>query len=299
MSGAETEIRYKDPQRQERLYARISATPEGHDAVAFLKQKDVDIWFKPPKAPQQSQQTQPQQKEEEKGCEVSSFVTIDRLEGGVYYYAGGFIEANPNRSDANLTQAIFHETQHLRQHFAGLGNPDRILTDEDEKIFRQIQEADAQATAVEDCFRLFLLGDDIPFRKAGEVGYQEMCRAYLRAYEEDQNSIYDGRAKRAAFDAWFETDAHMVYYNRNTEELQIPFLEKMRELYPAHGLKEGPLESSWVDKIGGLSAVNYFILPGYPGVLDFVRRRNAEVFATPAPVLAATFASDRPIPQAY
>lgn len=289
MSETQTQTRYKDPDRQEKIFARISAAPEGQDTVAFLEQEKIDIWFVPPRASHQDTQNGSQQKEEEKGCEVSSTVTIDRLEGGVYYYAGGFIEANPGRSDANLSQAMFHEAQHLRQHFAGVGNADRILTDEDEKIFRQIQEADAQATSVEDCFRLLLLGDDAPFRKAGAVGYEEMCSAYMRAYEKDPDSIYDGRAKRAAFEAWFETDSHVAYYNRNTEESQIPFLKKMRELYPGHGLSEGPLESAWVNRIGDLSAVNYFALPGQEDVLTFVRRRNAELLtqATPRPRPAA------------
>ncbi|TVQ84128.1 MAG: hypothetical protein EA357_03450 [Micavibrio sp.] len=247
-------LKRQDSARCDDILARLAAVPEGYEVAVFLNTERVEICF-----------------DEQAFSEAASAVTITGLKDGKYSYSRPTIILNAALGDNNITQALVHEVQHLRHHLNGLGNPDRILSEEDHQLFRAVQEADAQAAAVDVTFKMKLKGDGKPYERTAAIGYEDMCRAYEKAYEADPQSIRDGRAKRAAFDAWFTKQSRVAHYDRNTVDVHTPFLENLRKKYSGHGLKPGRLKKEWIRKIGALSDVNYLDLPGQPDALDTAR----------------------------
>src|SRR5690606_17600925 len=131
--------------RLDDILARLAAVSEGYDMVTFLNEKKIGICF-----------------EQNVHSEAASSLTIDRLENGKYIYAGAEIILNESLHDDNIAQALVHEAQHMRHHMNDLGNPAMLLSLEDHKLFRAIQEADAQTTAIDVTFKLKLAGDGGP-----------------------------------------------------------------------------------------------------------------------------------------
>jgi len=236
------------------ILARLASVSEGYDMVTFLNDKKIEICF-----------------EKDALFEAASSLTIDRIEDGKYIYVATKIILNESLHDDNIAQALIHEAQHMRHHLNDLGNPDLLLSLEDHQLFRAIQEADAQATAIDVTFKLKLAGDTGPYEKTAEIGYDEMCRAYEAAYEADPQSICDGRAKRAAFDAWFGKPSRVAHYDYDTENLHEKVIENLCRTSKTHGLSAGALEQDWVERIGALSDVNYLNLPGQTDPLATAR----------------------------
>lgn len=228
-------------QRCEKIMQRLAQIADGHDIVDFLYENDIEIAF-----------------DDDALFHASSLVSIERLENGQFIYQGAKIIINTDIDDDNALQAVVHETQHLRHHFNELGNPKNILSLEDHKLLRALQEADAQATAIDVTYKMKVLhGDDAPFQSTCDVGYAEMGRAYERAYQKDPEAMHNGEAKRKAFEAWFENKDRIAHYNRDTEEVHEPFLQSLYEKYPEHGMKKGKLTNAWLKALGALSSQNY------------------------------------------
>jgi hypothetical protein len=178
---------------------------------------------------------------------------------GVYSYKDPVIILKKSLSDDNLLQAIVHESQHLRQHLSGTGNPDRILTMDEYILFYRAAEADAQAACTLVTWKLKEAGDAGPWKMAGEVGYQDICDAFEKLATNDPAAVNDGRAQRAAFDAWFENPARLASYNRATADFMVPFLEKGRDIFKNHGMTEGRLDVSWLKKLNAASSTPYLL----------------------------------------
>lgn len=216
-----------------RLFDRLSKVPEGEDIVTFLKFNNVkiELWPNPYNW-------------------AASTLTITSIKDGVYHYKDPVIILREDLSDENLLQAIVHETGHINQHLSGIGNPDRVLTEREYILFYRAAEAAAQALATEITWKLKQAGDDGPWEATKFVGYHDICDAYEKAVTTDPSSATDGRARRAAFDAWFDNAERLATYNRSTVEGMIPSLANGRDnIFKDHGLVEKPLDNTWVQKL--------------------------------------------------
>ncbi|TAL36284.1 MAG: hypothetical protein EPN97_06355 [Alphaproteobacteria bacterium] len=228
--------------RVKTILDRLSKVPEGREVVDFLKNHAVKIDL-----------------QDDPVNWAASTLTITDVVNGVYSYKDPVIILKKNLSDDNLLQAIVHESQHLRQHLSGVGNPDRILPLEEYILFYRASEADAQAACTVVTWKLKEAGDAGPWKMAGEVGYQDICDAFEKAVNENPAALNDGRAQRAAFDAWFENPARLASYNRATADFMVPFLEKGREIFNSHGMTEGVLDESWLKKLNAASSASYLL----------------------------------------
>ncbi|TNE32235.1 MAG: hypothetical protein EP349_02145 [Alphaproteobacteria bacterium] len=255
------------------ILARLATVSEGYDMVTFLNDHKIEICF-----------------EKDALFEAASSLTIDRIENGKFIYVEAKIILNESLHDDNIAQALVHEAQHMRHHMNDLGNPNRLLSLEDHQLFRAMQEADAQATAIDVTFKLKLAGDGGPYEKTAEIGYDDMCRAYEAAYEADPQSIYDGRAKRAAFDVWFTKPSRVRHYDSDTENLHEKVIENLCAESENHGMEDGLLKKKWAKKIGTLSGVNYLDLPGQTDPLETARAALVETRKEVAKIAAAELA---------
>jgi hypothetical protein len=239
--------------RLERLYARLSAVPDGAEVVEMLKRNNVAVTFDPDK---------------EYGANTT--INFGHTNGRDINYSSFEIVTCGQSGDDWLIQAIVHESQHVRHHVNRLGNPEFERTLEQECILRRIQEADAQTKATEICWLLKQAGDAGPWEAAENSIYAGMCAAY----EAEMNRSGDRAAsRRAAFDAWF-LDDRLYFYDYNTL-INNYFCKDgavvQNDSATAYMFKEGlkPAESaaalaSALEKIGGLSAGagNYLARPG-------------------------------------
>lgn len=220
---------------------RLSKAPEGKAVVAFLKNNAVEIDL-----------------QEDPVNWAASTLTITRLKDGVYSYKDPVVILKSGLSDDNLLQALVHESQHLRHHLNAVGNPDRVLSQEQYILFYRAAEADAQANCTLVTWKLKEAGDPGPWKAAGDVGYRDICDAFEKTVTEDPSSLNDGRAQRAAFDAWFLKTERLAGYNKATVDHMIPFIKKGREeVFRDEGMKQAPLDASWLTKLESLSAQPY------------------------------------------
>ena len=172
---------------------RLKKAPEGAAVVEFIKQNNIVFSL-----------------EEDQDNYASSTAIIIGIKDGIYTYKNPLVILRESLSDDNLTQAIVHEVGHLKQHLQGVGNPDRILSEDQYILFYRAAEADAQAWATQVAWGLKQAGDEAPWKAAKDVGYADICDAYEKAVLFDPSSATDGRARREAFDAWFARDSRLA-----------------------------------------------------------------------------------------
>jgi hypothetical protein len=212
------------------LLARLETVPEGKAVVDFIRDNKVEIQLK-----------------KEPANWAASTLTITGITEGQYSYKKPVIILKKSLSDDNLLQAIVHESQHLKQHLSGVGNPDRVLDEKEYILFYRASEADAQALCTHVTWKLKEAGDTGPWEAAKFVGYGDICDAYEKAVTDGAD---DTKALRTAFDAWFDKPERLAGYNKSTVDSMIPFLKKGREeVFKDHGLVEKPLDATWIDKL--------------------------------------------------
>jgi hypothetical protein len=229
--------------RVKSILDRLAKVPEGREVMDFLKNNAVKIDL-----------------QDEPENWAASTLIITGVVNGVYSYKNPVIILKKDLSDDNLLQAIIHESQHIRQHLSGVGNPDRILSEEQYILFYRAAEADAQAACTHICWKLKMAGDEGPWKEAGKVGYQDICNAFEMMATTDPESLNDGRARRAAFDTWFDNDTRLASYNKATAVHMIPFLAEGRNIFKNHGLAEGVLDDSWIRKLHDISPQPYLVI---------------------------------------
>lgn len=219
--------------RLDGIFDRLSKVPEGEAVVTFLTMNNVKIELL-----------------DDPVNWAASTLTITTVKDGVYHYKDPKIILKKDLSDDNLLQAIVHETGHLNQHLSRVGNPDRILSEEQAILFYRAAEADAQALTTEVTYALLQQGDSGPWLATQFVGYGDIAKAYKTYVEANPGSDTDGRARRVAFDAWFANPDRLAGYNAATVDHMIPFLKEGREKYfPNHGMVEQPLDDTWLQKL--------------------------------------------------
>jgi hypothetical protein len=222
---------------------RLSKIPEGREVVSFLKNNAVRVEL-----------------EDDPVNWAASTLTITGLKDGVYSYKDPVIILKKDLSDDNLLQAIVHESQHLRHHLSGIGNPDRILSKEQYILFYRAAEADAQAACTRVTWKLKEIGDAGPWKEAGLVGYKDICVAFEKTVKDDKSSLEDGRAMRAAFDTWFDNPPRLAGYNKATVDYMIPFLDEGRKnVFKDTGMKQAPLDDNWLQKLHAVSPWPYLL----------------------------------------
>jgi len=236
--------------RIERLFARLRKVPEGDAVVLFLEKNGVKIDL-----------------QENPLDFAASTAVITNVIDGHYSYINPKIILKADLSDDNLLQAMVHEAEHINQHLSGVGNPDRILSKEEYILFYRVAEADAQATCTDIIWRLKQAGDAGPWEQAKFVGFGNICDAFEKIALADPASLEDGRARRVAFDAWFDAPDRLAGYNKATVDNMIPFLEEGRRIFKKHNMSEGKLDDSWVDKVDALANQPYLKLMGHDSLL--------------------------------
>jgi hypothetical protein len=230
--------------RLERLYARLSAIPEGAEIVHMLKGRNVAVRFEP-------------------GRDFGAYTNFAFVHTGGrnIKYKKFEIFLSGKASDDMALQALIHESQHVRHHAHSLGNPEFERTLAQECLLRRFQEADAQVKATETCWLLKQAGDPGPFRAAAGSLYAAMCAAYETALAASGDRT---AARRAAFGAWFEDD-RLSFYDYNTllnNTGAVACLTK--DLAPATEKEAGAHLAAAIRAIGALTpgGANYLDPPG-------------------------------------
>lgn len=246
----------RDEARLDAIRTRIASVMAGESVVTFLEMNNVKIELL-----------------DDPVNWAASTLTITSLRDGEYFYKDPKIILKRGLTDDNLLQAIVHETGHLNQHLSKVGNPDRILSEQEYILFYRAAEADAQALCTEVTWALKQAGDAGPWNAACHAGYKDICDAYEAMVTADPSSIGNGTAKRIAFDTWFSKPERLAGYNKATVDNMIPFLARGREIFANHNMVEKPLEVSWVEKLDGASATSYLLEAGNRSLLrdDYYR----------------------------
>jgi len=174
---------------------------------------------------------------------------------------------------------LLHEFQHFRQYKAGLLSIDRDMSPIEQMWYNRAYEADAEATAVDISYKLKLAGekDAWKFLSSREsLSCSAMARAYEAEVRKDPNALYDGRAKRAAYDTWFQATTkadHTIssIYNRQG-------LGRAGAWHRPGNGDTAPVEPKIlgradIEKLGALSRVNYMTLPGHRSMEDVFYRK--------------------------
>lgn len=237
--------------RLARIYKRLMAIPEGKAVVDFIKDNDIEVKI-----------------DDQHAGNAGSLFTIKSIKNATYEYGQNGIVLSAHSSDDVLLQALAHETQHMRHHAAGVGNPQVDPPLSDHCWLRRVQEADAQAACIDLCYRLKQAGDDGPWQATQDIGYKQSAAAFEKAVKDDPKSLDDGHARRAAFDAWFTEPGMKDYYDADTIRTQIPFFNLLKKNNPGHGLKNLPLGAGWLQKIGDVSPVNHLKLKDAKSLRD-------------------------------
>ncbi len=269
MTGKNVAFNRAASDRLDNILNRLSAIPEGREFVDFLKANDIAVKI-----------------EKDTVAYAAGKVSIREIENKSYIYGDCSIHLNEDLNDDNLLQALIHETQHMRQHLSGLGNPDFWPSDEDHCLLRRVQEADAQATTTRITYLLKSSGDTGPWHEIKKTIFAPMADAFETACQSAPHALHDGRAQRAAFDAWFKNDATLRFYDRDTVQNQVTFLRSCLWNSPNHTIRSGKLTTKWLERIGGLSQTNYMNLPDQPPVTKEKYRRNIckNISIAPAPM---------------
>ncbi|HYD18659.1 MAG TPA: DUF6782 family putative metallopeptidase [Patescibacteria group bacterium] len=250
----------RDQLRIECIMTRLRKVPEGEAVATYIRENNVriDLTDNPVHL-------------------AASSLIINGIRDGIWDYEKPVIFLKRGLNDDNLLQAIVHEVGHINQHLSKVGNPDRILSETETILFYRAAEADAQALATEVTWALKQAGDAKPWNETCKVGYGDICAVYEKTVTSAPESIADGRAKRAAFDAWFDNPARVAGYNDSTVNDMIPWLTKMRGVFQNSNMQEKPLDEGWVQKLDGIGPKSYLLDPAARNLLtdDFYRGNMA------------------------
>jgi hypothetical protein len=181
-------------------------------------------------------------------------------------------------SDKSMRAGLMiHELQHLNQDKAGVLEIQLDISPVERVWYDRVTEADAHATAVDIAFKLKMIGEeggwDYLRSKHDTLSGGSIAAAYEAAAEKDPDSIYDGRAKREAYDAWFEAEMPSgvkedLSVNYNSQGVRKAGIGVDNMLNSGRDKNFAPLLRQDIEKLGDLSPVNYMKLPGYRPIDD-------------------------------
>jgi hypothetical protein len=246
MTHAKTSFNQLNDFRIPSILKRIEAVDEGKIIIDFIRDNQVQINLRSEGIPF-----------------AQSNIAINEVNGKNYIYGPLVIDLNETLDDNNLLQAIIHETQHLRHHLNGFGNPPFLPNLDDHCLIRRVQEADAQAVTTDIAYKLMLQGDDGPFNALLNTEYAEMCKAYQGAVSLSNQNLQNGIAKRYAFDKWFQHKYMCQYYDRDTVNIQTPLLNAILLNNKNSSIIAAALDHKWLEGLGGINSINYLQLDGF------------------------------------
>ena len=178
---------------------------------------------------------------------------------------------------------LAHEIHHQRQIMAHLLEPyqeGKMPSPVEVLWYNRFVEADAHATAIDICWKLKQAGKPSAWnfvRYVDRLG--PMAERYEQMAAKDPASVTDGRAKRAAFDRWFEptpmkhSAGATVSQTYNSIGAKLaPDLEKAEE-WVAKGIRVEPMTTADLAKLGDLAPFNYLKIPGGRTLDDLFYRR--------------------------
>ncbi len=251
-SALVTALPFVRQRRINRALDTLAAVPEGQELVDSFRARNlpVDLAADPL----------------HRGGQLDSLngVTNDRISAEI-----SRMKLQGYSTDGMLIVQMAHELQHLRQGQAGLRSPfqGQLRSPDDAIRYERIMEADAQATTTEIAWKLRQAGKPAAWTSLmeGSVMPPGIAQAYEKAATEDPASLIDGRAKRAAFDAWFTAKpaAGRATTDINNDQAlrNYPSPGQLKELAEA-GARPAPLTNDELKKFGALSGVNYLDIPG-------------------------------------
>jgi hypothetical protein len=109
----------------------------------------------------------------------------------------------------SLVSVLAHELRHLQQATSNEMSPfhGKIVTPGSSMVYNRFVEADAQATATDIAWKLKEMGKPDAWNDLhGGKWMEQVAKAYEELAVTDPAALTDGRAKRAAFDAWFTAE---------------------------------------------------------------------------------------------
>lgn len=215
---------------------------------------------------------------------VCSEIDMKNWTHGAPKVSAYYMMMNPWRDGEKTLETFAHEVRHMSQnHVLGMVFPNKLCTAEDAMWHTRMCEADAQATAVEMLFQHYqeLNAPDEYRRVIENSDYKDMHEVFCKAVEDNPDNLYNGVAKREAFDMWFkDEDPQSEYMSRKDiydyknafEGIDNWFalLEQVKPNMEADRLTKAdflPLGQLGYDEQVS-DTVNYFDLPGYPSIDD-------------------------------
>ncbi|MEZ0226168.1 MAG: GNAT family N-acetyltransferase [Alphaproteobacteria bacterium] len=252
-SALVTALPYVQQRRIDRALETLASLPEGKELVEAAKKNNIRFQLTPdPLA---------------RGGGLSSWNGVRN--GEMTVALSDTIRLQGYSTEGTLVVQMAHELQHLKQANAGMRTPfqGQLRTPEDAIVYERFMEADAEATATELAYKLKRAGKPAAWDALqGALGMPpEISTAYEKMATQDPASLTDGRAKRAAFDAWFsakQASGRTITNVYGDQALSnYPAKEQLVKMADA-GAAVAPLTPEDVKKLGALSDVNYLDIPG-------------------------------------
>lgn len=186
-------------------------------------------------------------------------------------------------TEGALVSFVAHELRHLEQvgnrvMTASVGG---IVSPESEIIYNRFVEADAQATATNVAWQLKEQGKPGAWNALAEFPWmKQVAEAFESVAADDPAALADGRAKRAAFDAWFtaETapDGLLIADYYNDQGLKnIPNQDVVAAAVTQGARPTGDMTPEQYARVGGNGDDNYLTSTGGRPLDDPYYRRAA------------------------
>lgn len=172
------------------------------------------------------------------------------------------IEVDAYTSTGYMIGVLAHELQHQKQvNSDTIRMTDKIPSPIESVWYERLIEADACAVAADIAWKLKETGKPEAWREAGGFG-KTIAKAYQDEVTKDPEAANDGRAKRAAFDAWF-SDAPWRAAAYNSQGLGNALHEFQMDQLAKGGMPMDSIKVSDIEKLGELSSgPNYLKLEG-------------------------------------
>jgi hypothetical protein len=118
-----------------------------------------------------------------------------------------------DQPEGEIVETMAHELRHAWQQDQGF-MPTKPLAPRESLLLARAIEADAEAFATQIIWELKQSGYDAAFDvHAQSQRYGDIVAAFAQRAEDDRHTVADGRAARAAYDAWFANEYRTVAYD--------------------------------------------------------------------------------------
>jgi len=166
------------------------------------------------------------------GTKIYGDNTIKPL--GYYSPAENILVVNPDRTDGEVVATMIHELTHRHQDKLGYGlSP--MLSPRDLILMLFNMEANAEANAVAESFKLAQAGFPDALEAHLRTGYGDISRAFLDKIKENPENAHNGVATRAAHDQWFEQPWRRKAYGEQAIGIVINNIKVFASVFVTQG----------------------------------------------------------------